>query len=71
MKTFPLQCREFSDPKAVQIPWAHAELAYEEYTFLFGRAQTLERLAERGGFGASEIIKLMADRITRLKKGQP
>jgi hypothetical protein len=30
------------------IPWWLAEIAYKQYASQFGKAQTLERLAERG-----------------------
>lgn len=37
------------------IEWSEAEKVYELYACLFGRTQTLTRLAERGGFGHEEI----------------
>lgn len=37
------------------VPWAVAELAYEAYAARYGRAQSLERMAERGGFGHGEM----------------
>lgn len=36
------------------IPWAAAEQAYREYVKHGGAGQSLERLAERGGFGLQE-----------------
>jgi len=41
------------------IPWWLAEIAYEYYSERFGTTQSLERLAERGGFGRSELIGLL------------
>lgn len=41
------------------IPWAVAEAAYEEYRVKFGGAQTLDRIAERGGFGDEELVWLL------------
>jgi len=41
------------------IPWPMAELAYDVYSSRFGTSQTLERLAERGGFGAGEMDALL------------
>ena len=41
------------------IPWRIAELAYAAYSSRFGTDQTLERLAERGGFGAGEMDALL------------
>ena len=41
------------------IPWWLAEIAYEHYSKLYGSRQTLERLAERGGFGRKELVSLL------------
>jgi len=41
------------------IPWRIAELAYAAYSSRFGTDQTLQRLAERGGFGAGEMDTLL------------
>lgn len=46
-RTFPIQHGE-------PIPWTAAEKAYQTYAKLYGRQQSLERLAERGGFGLKE-----------------
>ena len=45
-----------SDVKSV--PWSVAAKAYKVYAAEYGYAQTLERLAERGGFYDSEMNKL-------------
>lgn len=37
------------------IPWSVAEKAYEVYSRKYGSSQSLERLAERGGFGVGEM----------------
>jgi hypothetical protein len=37
------------------IPWSLAERAYTRYAQLHGRGQSLQRLAERGGFGLAEL----------------
>ncbi len=50
------------------IKWAHAEQVYAEYREQFSNDQTLERLAERGGFGVSEAVTLLCQRIERLEK---
>jgi hypothetical protein len=50
-KRFPIQ-------RAGTVPWKDAEEAYKTYAKLFGRCQTLERLAERGGFGIGEFCCL-------------
>lgn len=47
--------RRFPMQDGPDIDWATAEKIYEIYSFLYGKSQTLERLAERGGFGWAEI----------------
>lgn len=54
----PVQARN-GQPTA--IPWDLAEILYPGY----GHSQTLERLAELGGFGWSELGALAADDYTR------
>lgn len=46
-RTFPIQ-------DGLPIPWAAAEQAYREYVKHGGAGQSLERLAERGGFALAE-----------------
>lgn len=41
------------------IPWWLAEEAYKHYSKLYGKSQSLERLAERGGFGRNELLRLL------------
>lgn len=48
---FPIQ-------KFGTVPWYVAERAYEKYAAQYGTRQSLERLAERGGFGISEMDDL-------------
>lgn len=48
MKMFPIQ-------EAAPVRWELAERAYHEYVKHGGRGQSLERLAERGGFGLQEF----------------
>lgn len=50
--------REENKP-ATAIPWWLAELAYEYYAERNGTSQSLERIAERGGFGRDELVKLI------------
>jgi hypothetical protein len=52
--------RMFPIQKGTPVPWAQAEIAYVTYRRLFGGSQTLERLAERGGFGENEYRQLRA-----------
>lgn len=70
-KLFPLQARDLHSPagslqRRIQIPWEHAEEAYKEYVARYGKDQSLERLAQRGGLGAEEIVELLYSRIQRL-----
>lgn len=61
MKQFPLQTQREVEPGPREIPWSVAEIAYGEYSRQYGNSQTLERLAERGGFGWGEMDKLYPD----------
>ena len=65
---FPLQAYDFQSRKPKTIPWRFAEEAYREYAARYGKQQTLERLAERGGFGVEEIIMLLCQRIERIQR---
>lgn len=56
---FPIQAIDAYTGNAVAIPWEHAEEAYKEYSLQYGTSQSLQRLAERGGFGASEIVMFL------------
>ena len=47
---------------ALGVPWSAAESAYKVYARRYGREQTLERLAERGGFGLYEFAALYLDK---------
>jgi hypothetical protein len=49
--------------KRSSIPWWLAEEAYKVYSAHFGNDQSLERLAERGGFGREELLWLLRDEI--------
>jgi len=53
------------------IPWSKAEEVYKEYSRQNGTSQSLERLAERGGFGIDEMITLLIQRIERLEGKEP
>ncbi|AMV25489.1 hypothetical protein VT84_13910 [Gemmata sp. SH-PL17] len=57
-RMFPLQTSRTAPAGPRQIPWSVAEVAYGEYTRLYGSSQSLERLAERGGFGWCEMDSL-------------
>ena len=48
-------------PHPMTISWSVAELAYSVYAARYGDAQSLERMAERGGFHAVEMDDLLPD----------
>jgi hypothetical protein len=68
-KSFPIQAasnwgkgkndRPLTQNPPCTIPWWLAEEAYEYYSEKFGIDQSLERLAERGGFGRKELLMLL------------
>lgn len=43
------------------VSWKAAERAYENYARRHGRSQSMERMAERGGFGLQEFAYLYYD----------
>ena len=59
-RMFPLQTeRGVARPGPLAIPWELAEEAYRAYAQRYGREQSLERLAERGGFAWSEMDRFL------------
>jgi hypothetical protein len=60
-KMFPIQPQRGAQPHPLLIPWSVAELAYSVYAAQYGRRQSLERLAERGGFGPLEMDEFLPD----------
>jgi hypothetical protein len=65
-RRFPIQ-REYDRkaPHPLSVSWKTAELAYSVYSSKYGTSQSLERLAERGGFGATEMDCFCPDWIER------
>ena len=51
--------RPIRELEASRVPWWLAELAYKSYSKHCGTSQSLERLAERGGFGHYEFVVLL------------
>lgn len=54
------------------IPWEIAAIAYQEYARQFGTRQSIERIAERGGFATSELDMLYPgwrEHLARLMSG--
>lgn len=47
------------------VPEPIARLAYEEYANQGHGGQSFERIHERGGFGVTEVVNLLADLIER------
>lgn len=54
-RMFPIQSERGAQPHPTQIPWSVADRAYSVYRAKYGSEQSLERLAERGGFGPGEM----------------
>lgn len=59
-KTFPIQApyrgeAHYGKPYPARIPWWLAEEAFGAYSSRYGRDQSLEQLAARGGFGTGEM----------------
>lgn len=67
IKPFPIQAgSSYRDskgrkvyPVVSHVPWWLAEEAYRYYSACYGTQQSLERLAERGGFGRKELLMLL------------
>lgn len=70
-RPFPIRaarsCRDAAGavfyPRKSTIPWWLAEQAYAYYAERFGNQQSLERIAERGGFGRQELVCLLRREI--------
>lgn len=69
-RPFPIQAGTYRNPDGTirrpverylpsTIPWWLAEEAYTHYSKRYGTSQSLERLAERGGFGREELLMLL------------
>lgn len=57
--------RMFPMQKGPPIPWETAEVIYAMYSARYGTSQSLERLAERSGFGWAEVELLFTDEIAK------
>lgn len=61
-KRFPIQRGNRGvAPHPLTVSWETAELAYSVYSAHYGRGQSLERLAQRGGFGPEEMDAYLPD----------
>lgn len=56
-KPFPIQSEYGYGPHPITVPWCVAEKAFAVYRDRYGTNQSIERIAERGGFGPSEMDK--------------
>lgn len=54
-KLFPVMPSKKHTAHPLRIPWSVAEKAYSTYSKQYGNGQSLERLAERGGFSEGEM----------------
>lgn len=50
------------------IDWITAEKIYKVYSELYGTQQSLERLAERGGFGWTEVSLMFGIKKHKIRK---
>lgn len=66
-RIFPL----LSEPRGKGVLWKDAETAYLTYSARFGTDQSLERLAERGGFGVEEFVYLFHGLCPRIGGAWP
>lgn len=62
-RPFPIQAELSSGPwgrqEGCSIPWWLAEEAYAHYVRQYGDCQSLQGLANRGGFGRAELLHLL------------
>lgn len=56
---FPLLSEREAAPHPRRIPWGVADEAYAAYAARHGTGQSLERIAERGGFAPCEMDELL------------
>ncbi len=52
------ESRRFPMQGGPEIDWDTAEQIYTEYACLYGHDQSLETLAQRGGFGWAEVEEI-------------
>lgn len=66
VKPVAVSGRQFPVQGWGNIPWSIAEEAYAQYAQKFGTSQSLERLAERGGFGIEEMNQFVPNWLKRI-----
>lgn len=71
-RMFPIQPTLTRDRRsyfpASAVPWWLAELAYAGYVARYGDRQSLERLAERGGFSRGEFLEFLHIALKAIKE---
>lgn len=60
--------RRFPMQRGPDIDWTTAEKIYAMYSALYGTQQSLERLAQRGGFGWKEVEVIQAEFNKRTRR---
>jgi len=60
--------RRFPMQRGPDIDWTTAEKIYVMYSALYGTQQSLERLAQRGGFGWQEVEAIQAQYNRRIRR---
>lgn len=65
----PLQTHSLTNSpgRRAGVPEPIARMAYAEYERQYGSSQSFDRLHERGGFGAIELMLLLCQRIAFLE----
>jgi hypothetical protein len=63
-KMFPIQSdttreRPYETLPSSEVPWWLAKVAWAVYESKYGKSQSMERMAERGGFGRGEFLWLL------------
>jgi hypothetical protein len=54
---------------SVSVPWYVGEALYRLYSELYGTAQSIERISERGGFGYRELYHMAVRRQQKIARG--
>ncbi|KKN09882.1 hypothetical protein LCGC14_1042220 [marine sediment metagenome] len=67
VRWFPVIVDRMARPRNNKIPWKLAEVVYTGYSRRYGTDQSLERIAERGGFGVLEIADHLGGTIAELE----
>jgi len=66
-----LRAKPFPMQGGPSIPWELAERIYATYASVFGFNQSIERMAERSGFGWSEVPVIWEEYLRKFGKHAP